>query len=365
MDIYPYLTKMQEWKATDLYMTVGVPGTWRGVDFLRDEKAPILKSEDIYKMLESIASPEQLKQFKTTKELNLAVIDEHNNRYRVNVFMQQQKPGMVIRRVSSNIPDLSEIGLPPIYKDAIMQNRGLILVVGPSGSGKSTSIASMLDYRNKNSGGHIVTIEDPLEYIHEHKKSIFTQREIGFDTTSWQEALKNALRQRPDVIFIGEIRDAETMKHALNFAETGHLCIATLHSTSASQTIERVTNFFTDNKPQYLYSLAQVLKYIFAQRLVKSKDSTKKIPAIEVLVNVGFMKPLITEGKIPEIKDLIARNSDIGMTTFENSLKDMLKNGLISEATAIAESDNPDNMRLHLMKSKVQFSQNQGSTGQF
>jgi twitching motility protein PilU len=353
MDIYSLLEKMEKYNASDLYLTVGLPPSWRGNNIVQEEKPQALDNDDIIAMLEQITTESERDRFHRIKELNAAVIDKNNNRYRVNCFFQQQKIGMVIRRMHGSIPTTEELNLDGAYREAIMLNRGLVLVVGPSGSGKSTAIASMLDYRNKNGSGHVVTVEDPIEYVHEHNKCIFTQREIGIDTLSWTEALKNALRQRPDVIYIGEIRDKDAMENAINFAETGHLCIATLHATSASQAIERVANFFpTGAKMQSLYSLAQVLKYIFAQRLITAKSGEKR-PIIEILKNVGFVKPLIVDGKIPELKDLMQKNSDYGMMTFEQSLMNMLDKDIISEETAIQESDNPDNMSLQLLQSRT------------
>ncbi len=364
MDAFELLHKMNEYKASDLYLTCGLPPSWRSTEFITDsEKA--LTREDITRIVAQLTTEDERKKFAKDKELNLAIIDHDHGRYRANFFYQQQNIGMVIRRVQDKIPSIEELKLDPSYLDAVMENRGLILVAGMSGSGKSTSIASMIDHRNRNGSGHIITIEDPIEYIHQHNKCIFTQREVGFDTHSWESALKNALRQRPDVIFIGEIRDAETMSQAMNFAETGHLCIATIHATSAAQGIERIVNFFPANlKDQYLYSLAHVLKYIFAQRLVKSVENTK-VPAIEILKNVGFIKPLIMQGKITEIRDVMGKNSDIGMMTFENSLVELLNDGIISEETAISESDNPDNMRLLLMRGKVKASKPKYGDSQF
>jgi twitching motility protein PilU len=344
---------MEKYEASDLYLTVGLPPSWRGNKIVQAEDSKPLTNEEILGMLEQITTDSERDKFQRIKEMNLAVLGKDNNRYRANCFFQQQKVGMVIRRMHTTIPSLEDLNLELAYREAIMLNRGLVLVVGPSGSGKSTAIASMLDYRNKNGSGHIVTVEDPIEYVHEHKKCIFTQREVGIDTLSWTEALKNALRQRPDVIYIGEIRDKDSMENAINFAETGHLCIATLHATSASQAVERVGNFFaTGAKTQSLYSLAQVLKYIFAQRLVSTKSGEKR-SIIEILKNVGFVKPLIIEGKVPEIKDLMQKNSDYGLMTFEQSLVNLLKTGVITEETAINEADNPDNMKLQILQSRT------------
>jgi twitching motility protein PilU len=362
MDIFELLDKMTAHEASDLYLTLDLPPSWRGMNIINGE-TPLNKS-DIIELLNQITTEEERKKLSIDKELNIAITDKHQARYRVNLFYQRQNLGMVIRKVKEKIPTIEELNLNKTYLEAIMESRGLILVVGTAGSGKSTSIASMLDYRNTYGTGHIITVEDPIEYVHKHKKCIITQREIGLDTHSWDDALKNALRQRPDIIFIGEIRDAETMAHAINFAETGHLCIATLHATSAAQSIERVSNFFPmDFKNSNLLAhvirdrLAHVLRFIFAQRLVTPITGDYKIPAVEVLRNEGLMKQLIIEGKIPEITDLLGRNSDIGMMNFEMCLLDLLKKGLITEETAIAECDNADNMRLNIMKNQVIISQ--------
>lgn len=360
MDIHSLLEKMSEYNASDLYITVGMSPSWRSISFKSDSDTPLTRA-DVETLIAQMTSEEERKTFYEAKELNIAVKDRNDFRYRANFFYQQQNPGIVIRKMRESIPPIADLSLPKDYLEAIMEQRGLVLVVGMSGSGKSTSIASMIDHRNNNGQGHIITIEDPIEYVHKPKGCIFTQREIGIDTNSWEDALKNALRQRPDVIYIGEIRDAEAMAHAINFAETGHLCIATLHATSASQAVERVVNFFPAGmKDQYLYALSHVLKFIFAQRLVRAKAGQSKIPAIEILRNVGLVKPLILQGKIAEIRDLMGKNSDIGMMNFENSLMHLLEKDIIDEETAIGESDNPDNMRLNIMKSKVRKSAKYG-----
>jgi twitching motility protein PilU len=356
MNVAELLAKMQEYEASDLYLTTGSSPVWRGLDWKSHQIGPygqILEQDDINQLMAQLASVDDIKKFNTEKELNIAFKDKQGGRYRINFFCQQQKSGIVIRRVRSDLPSLEGLGLPEQFKNAIMTKRGLVLVSGQSGSGKSTSIAAMLNYLNHNASAHVITIEDPIEYVHEHNRCLFTQREVGLDTNSWQEALKNALRQRPDVIYIGEIRDAETMQHAINFAETGHLCIATIHSTHAAQAVERVANFFPPEvKHQYLYSLAYSLRYIFAQRLVTGVDGGKQL-ATEILENVGFIRPLIMKGAITEINDLMYKNIDIGMQTFEQSLISLQEAGKITEETAIEESDNPDNMRLELMRRKV------------
>ena len=349
MEMNSLLAKMLEYGASDLYLTTGSSPQWRNDKMVKGREAPLTEDE-IRSLMASVATPEEMEVFHRNKELNIAYSDAQGNRYRINFFRQRQNSGMVIRHIKKIIPTFEELRLPKIYQEAIMVKRGLILVSGQSGSGKSTSIAAMLDYLNRTGSGHVITVEDPIEYTHEHKNCIFTQREVGIDTNSWHDALKNALRQRPDVIYIGEIRDTETMVQAINYAETGHLCIATLHATTASQTIERVANFFSDSqKSQCLYSLAHVLKYIFSQRLVTGASGRREI-ALEVLKNVGLIKPLIIKGAIHEIQELLFKNNDIGMQTFEQSLLKLYDEGRISRGTALDESDHPQNMELELMR---------------
>ncbi len=353
MDFHALLDRMQQLKASDLYLTVGLQPSFRAEKIIT-ENFPPLTQEDIIMMLEQVASQADRDKFYRLKEINLSLVDKEKNRYRINCFFQQQHIGMVVRRMRIKMPELANLNLnDESYKEAIMQPRGLVLVAGPSGSGKTTTIAAMINHRNNYGYGHVVTIEDPIEYVHEHKNCIFTQREIGVDTLSWSEALKNALRQRPDVIFLGEIRERESMENAISFAETGHLCVATIHASSASGAIERIANFFPHGtREQYLYSLAQVVKYIYSQRLVAGKDGYM-VPAIEVLRNVGQVKPLIIDGKVQEIREIMQRNSDYGMTTYEKSLITLLNKGVITEETAISEADYPDNMRITLMQSRL------------
>jgi twitching motility protein PilU len=331
--------------ATDLYLTVGTPPSMRvNHDIIRYDM-PSLTEEDIRGVIGAIISEEVAMEFESTLEYNTA-IEWNGARLRVNLFRQRQHTGVVMRRILTDIPSLESLNLPPVYSDLIMQKRGLILVVGPTGSGKSTSLAAMLEYRNTHGSGHIVTIEDPVEFIHDHRSCIITQRDVGIDTYSYGIALKNALRQSPDVIVIGEIRDRETMEHAIVFSETGHLCIATLHANNANQAIERVLNFFPEEKhQQVLLNLSFNLKAVLSQRLVRNKEDTRSI-AIEILLNQGVIKALIQEGRVKEIRDHIEKGRSVGMQSFEQSLLDMYLAGTISEEVALAESDNPSNLRL-------------------
>ncbi len=339
-------------EASDLYMTVGCRPMLRVNDRIMPlTQHPILTQEGVLEAMAAVLSEEQMDEFSATHELNTALQWQDRARFRINVFHQQQLPGMVLRRIKTKIPTGDELGLPPVYNDLIMHKRGLVLVVGPTGSGKSTSIASMIGHRNNFGSGHIITVEDPIEFVHDHKTCIITQRDIGIDTYSFAMALKNALRQRPDVVLIGEIRDRETMEHALTFSETGHLCLATLHANNSNQAVERILNLFPEEKHhQVLQSLAMNLSAILSQRLVRTRTNTR-VAAVEILLNQGLVKQLIEEGKIKEIKDVMERNIDRGMQSFDQALFAMIQQGVIDEEVAIAESDNPANLKLRLRQS--------------
>lgn len=353
LNILDYLEKMEEYNASDLYLTVGMQVIWREEDIVaRGEEK--LGNEDIWQMARQILSSEDKAKLIEKKELNIAFTDGRQNRYRINAFFQQQNIGMVIRKVKKEVPTVEKLNLPEAYPNLIMKNSGLILVVGTAGSGKSTSIAAMLEHRNNNREGHIITIEDPVEYVHTSKKCIFSQRELGIDTLSWNDALKNALRQRPDIIHIGEIRDGETMSHAMNFAETGHLVIATLHSTTTDSTVERVVNFFpARERQQHLYTLSQTLRAILGQRLVTNKDGNREL-APEILRNEGLIRQLIASGESDKIKEMIEKNSDLGMCSFDQSLLKLFLDGKITKEVALNASDSPDNMNLEMMKHHAQ-----------
>ena len=331
--------------ASDLYFTVGAPPKLRVADTLIALGEVALTEEHITGLLTSLLDDEKMSEFESTLEYNTAFHWNDQARFRLNAFRQKQHTGIVIRRIQTQIPTLEALKLPKVYRELIMEKRGLVLVVGPTGSGKSTSLASMLEYRNQNSSGHILTVEDPVEYILEHKGCVITQRDVGIDTYSFGIALKNALRQRPDVVMIGEIRDRETMEQAIIFAETGHLCVATLHANNASQTIERVINFFPEEKHrQVLLNLSINVKGILSQRFVTHGE--KRSLALEVLLNKGLIRNLIQEGKSKEIKDMLERNRDSGMQSFDQSLLDLYIQNVITEEMALGESDNPANLRL-------------------
>ncbi len=340
------LTGFTDKQATDLYLTVGARPSIRYGNRIDPMTEAILTEQDVRSFLTEILSPDVLDEFDSTLEYNTAINWKNLGRFRVNIFRQRQHTGVVMRRIQSDIPSLSSLGLPTIYSQIIMEKRGLILVVGPTGSGKSTSLASMLDYRNTHGFGHIVTIEDPVEFLLEHKNCIITQRDVGIDTYSFGIGLKNTLRQTPDVIVIGEIRDKETMEHAIIFSETGHLCLATLHANNANQAIERIINFFPEEKHrQILLNLSLNLRGIFSQRLVTTIQGGRTI-ALEIMLNQGFIKNLIQEGRIKELKEQIEKSRDSGMQSFDQALIDLYIQGVITEETALSESDNPANIRL-------------------
>lgn len=341
------LDAMVREEASDLYLTHGAPPSLRIDEHIIRSGPESLSDEVIEQYMQDLLSPDQLNEFETTLEFNTAIEWKEAARFRINVFRQQQHPGMVIRRIATNIPTLEQLSLPEAYADLIMRKRGLVLVVGPTGSGKTTSLAAMVGHRNRNGFGHIVTIEDPIEYVHTHAQCIVTQRDVGIDTYSYGMALKNALRQRPDVIVIGEVRDRETMENAISFAETGHLCVATLHANNANQTIERILNFFPEEKhPQVLANLSLNLRGILSQRLVPRMKDTRRALAMEIMLNNGLIKQLIEEGKVRQIKEMIERSQTDGMLSMDQSLLSLFKDGVISDEVAVAESDNPANMRL-------------------
>jgi twitching motility protein PilU len=333
-------------QATDLYLTVGAPPTFRfGID-IKPCPLAALTEVDVREILQFLVSREIIEEFDSTLEYNTAINWKDKARFRINILRQQQHTAVVMRRIRTEIPSLESLSLPKIYADLIMEKRGLILVVGPTGSGKSTSLAAMLGHRNMHSSGHIVTIEDPVEFLHTHNHCIITQRDVGIDTYSFSIGLKNMLRQTPDIIVIGEIRDRETMEHAIVFAETGHLCLATLHANNSNQAIERVLNFFPEEKhAQVLLNLSFNLKAILSQRLVRNVHNERSI-AIEILLNQGLIRNLIHEGHVREIKECIEKGRDVGMQTFDQALFDLYTQDAITEEVAIAESDNPANLRL-------------------
>lgn len=358
--IYSYLNDMIRRSATDLYLTVGVPPTLRIDNELHALGETILQEEDMQVMLNEVLTSRQRREFDANMELNLAFDMGKEGRFRVNVLRQRQHSGMVIRRITSLIPSFADLNLPKIMENLAVEKRGLILISGVTSSGKSTSLASMIDYRNTNIGGHIITIEDPIEYYHEHKKGIVTQREVGIDTASYSVALKNALRQKPDVILVGEIRDAEVMEQALAAAETGHLCLATIHTNNASQAIERIINFFPDERQnQVRVSLSMNLRAVVAQRLVRSVKNDMAV-ALEILLNEALIKELILKGDTTRIKEVMASNNQVGMVVFDQSLFKLYTSGIIAEQTAITEADIQADMKMRIQQHKLSQSGGKG-----
>jgi twitching motility protein PilU len=352
LDISKLLSVMVEHDASDLYLTVDSPPMYRINGVVRPAGNRCLQQHDTETLANSIMTDKQQRDFLEGNEMNLALYYSALGRFRVNVFRQRGCVGVVIRQIKSNILTLDDLGLPTILKEVAMTKRGLVLVVGSTGSGKSTSLAAVIDYRNTNATGHIISIEDPIEFIHVHKKSIVTQREIGMDTDDYQTALKNALRQAPDVVLIGEIRDLETMEAAITFAETGHLCLATLHSNNANQAMERVMNFFPPERHAQIYlQLSLNLRGIVSQRLVRTIDGGR-VAAVEVLLDSPRIKDLIHKAQISEIKEAMEKSNNIGMQTFDQALYDLYRAGKITLDEAIKNADSANNLRLRVKLSE-------------
>lgn len=346
--ILKYLELMEEKGASDLYLTVDAKPALRINNDLRPADDEVLSKKDLHDILSSLLTLRQLREFENQKELNTAIDMGERGRFRVNVLQQRQNTAIVVRRIVTKIPDFKELRLPPVFERLALLKQGLVLVTGMTGSGKTTTLASMINYRNTRMEGHIVTIEDPIEFYHNHLNSIITQREVGVDTESYAVALKNALRQRPDVILIGEIRSREVMEQALIAAETGHLCLATLHTNNAYQAIDRVLNFFPeDSHEQVRLNLSLNLRAVVAQRLLPSV-SGDMVLACEVLLNEGYIKPLIHEGKIKDISKVMEQNTASGMQTFDESLLELYQNGLVTEETASSHADIPGDLKIKL-----------------
>jgi len=297
----------------------------------------------------SVMNDKQAAEFERTKECNFAISPQGIGRFRVNAFVQQGHVGLVLRTIPQTLPTIDSLNLPQVLKDVTMTKRGLVIFVGATGSGKSTSLAAMVDFRNENSFGHIITIEDPVEFVHPHKNCIVTQREVGLDTEGWAQALKNTLRQAPDVILMGEIRDRETMEHAVAFAETGHLCMATLHANSANQALDRIINFFPEERrAQLLMDLSLNLKALVSQRLLPRQEGRGRIAAVEVMLNTPLISELIFKGEVSEIKEIMKKSRELGMQTFDQSLFDLYENHLVTYEDALRNADSVNDLRLQI-----------------
>lgn len=348
MDIKEYFTKMVETEASDLYLTVARPPMYRVEGKIRPDGDQSFTPDEVRAIAMSMLNEKQQREFAETLEMNMAMSLPGVSRFRVNIFQQRGSVGLVIRRIKADVMSLDELGLSAILKDIVMSKRGLVLMVGATGSGKSTSLAAMIDHRNLTEYGHIITIEDPIEFVHRHKKSIVTQREVGFDTHSFQNALKNTLRQAPDVILIGEIRDTETMEAAITFAETGHLCLGTLHSNNSNQAIERIMNFFPLERHAQIYlQLSLNLRSIISQRLVPSVDG-KRTAALEILIDTPRIKDLIKKGEVDTLKEAMEQGVQEGCQTFDQALFSLYKEGKITLEQALVNADSANNLRLKI-----------------
>src|SRR5690349_4515383 len=347
--MHDLLKAMVAKKASDLFITAGFPPAIK----LDGKMTPVanqqLTPQHTADLASAMMNDKQAAEFEATKECNFAIAPPGIGRFRVNAFVQQGRIGMVLRTITTDIPKFEELGLPPVLRDIIMSKRGIMLFIGATGAGKSTSMASLLGYRNSNSYGHIITIEDPIEFVHDHINCIVTQREVGVDTDNWQIALKNSLRAAPDVILIGEIRDRETMDYAVSFAETGHLCLATLHANSTNQALDRIINFFPEERrAQLLMDLSLNVRAFVAQRLIPRRDGRGRVPAVEVMLNSPLVSDLIFKGSVGEIKDLMKKSRELGMQTFDQSLFDLYEAGLISYEDALRNADSLNDLRLDI-----------------
>jgi twitching motility protein PilU len=347
MDFESLLMLMTHKKASDLFITVGREPSIKVDGQLEPISSAKLMKAQAAEIIEGIMTQRQREEFENCRECNFAITSEGLGRFRVSAFFQQDVPGMVLRRIETKIPTTEELYLPPVIKDLAMTKRGLILFVGATGTGKSTSLAAMIKHRNDNSSGHIITIEDPLEYVHPHGGCIVTQREVGIDTESYEVALKNTLRQAPDVILIGEIRTRETMQHAITFAETGHLCISTLHANNANQAIDRILHFFPEDMHQQLFmDLSLNLRAIIAQQLIRRADGNGRYPAVEVLINTPLASDFIRKGEVHKLKELMKQSREYGMQTFDQALYELYKAGKISYDDALHSADSQNEVRL-------------------
>ena len=358
MDFKDYLKILVDNDGSDLYLTADAPPCAKFQGSLKPIEGKKLTKSYLKEIAYELMDEDQQAIFEKTPECNLAISEEGIGRFRINIFQQRNCVAMVIRNIKVDIPHIDDLGLPPVLQEVIMEKRGLVLFVGGTGSGKSTSLAALIDHRNRTSAGHIITIEDPIEYVHPHKKSLVNQREVGVDTKTYEDALHNTLRQAPDVILIGEIRSEETMEHALAFAETGHLCLSTLHANNANQALDRIINFFPEERHnQLLLDLSLNIKAFISQRLVPTIDG-KRVAAIEILLGTAIIRDLIQKGDISGIKEVMEKSEEIGMQTFDSHLYRLYKEGRISLEEALKNSDSPNNLQV-----KVNLDENPVSQG--
>lgn len=345
--VFDLLRLMLTKKASDMFITSGFPPAMKIDGKMTPVSSQVLSPQQTREISRSIMNDKQTAEFEATNECNFAIGLPGVARFRVNAFIQRGAVGMVFRTITTKIPKLEDLGLPEVLKEIAMSKRGLVIFVGGTGSGKSTSLAAMIGHRNENSFGHIITIEDPVEFVHDHKNCIISQREVGVDTENWHIALKNTLRQAPDVILIGEIRDRETMDYAIAFAETGHLCMATLHANSTNQALDRIINFFPEERRhQLLMDLSLNIRSIISQRLIPKRDGIGRAAAIEILINSPLISDLIFKGDVHGIKDIIGRSRELGMQTFDQALFDLHENGLITYEDALRNADSVNDLRL-------------------
>ena len=361
--MYDLLRLLLSKKGSDLFITAAFPPAFRIDSKMTPVSNQALTPQHTSDLCRAIMNDKQAAEFESTKECNFAISPAGIGRFRVNAFVQQGSMGMVCRVITTAIPTFEDLKVPSVLKDVAMTKRGLVMMVGGTGSGKSTTLAAMLGYRNENSYGHIITIEDPVEYVHPHKNCVVTHREVGVDTESWEAALKNTLRQAPDVILIGEIRERETMEHAIAFAETGHLAMATLHANSANQALDRIINFFPEERrPQLLMDLSLNLRALVAQRLIPLKDTKGRAAAVEIMLNSPLISDLIFKGDVHEIKEIMKKSRELGMQTFDQCLFDLYEEGRISYEDGLRNADSVNDLRLMIkLHSKDSKSKDLGS----
>jgi twitching motility protein PilU len=347
--MHDLLRLMLQKRGSDLFITADFPPAFKIDGRVTPVSNQVLSPQHTAELARAIMNDKQAADFENSKECNFAINPSGIGRFRCNAFVQQNKVGLVLRTITAEIPTVEGLGVPTVLKDIVMSKRGIVLLVGATGSGKSTTLAAMVGHRNENTFGHIVTIEDPIEYVHPHRNCIITQREIGVDTEDWGIALKNALRQAPDVVQIGEIRDRESMENAVVFAETGHLCLATLHANNANQALDRIINFFPEEKrPQLLMDLSLNLKAMISQRLIPMKDTKGRIAAVEVMINSPLIADLVFKGEVSEIKEVMKRSRELGMQTFDHALFDLYEAGKITYEDALRNADSVNDLRLRI-----------------